>query len=183
MKVDDDLNNAEKIFLLLLSENNKEPIQGNLWIQKEVFLLSKNLKPLEDYLDYEAHLQGPFSESVKNIVDNLQYLGLVKKINGKIKLTKKGDDIASKFKEGASKEIIDLIQDIKSFMNELSKEELLLYVYFTYPEMTEESVEFEDIKSKREKIALDLYHKGKVSLEKAAELSGLSLSEFRGRLD
>ena len=35
---------------------------------------------------------------------------------------------------------------MKSFINDLSEDEMLAFVYFSYPQMTEESIVFEGIK-------------------------------------
>lgn len=173
------LNNAEKIFLILLEADDGEAVPGNLWLQKEMFLVAKNLEPLENYLEFESHIQGPFSESVKNILENLQFRGYVRKENGKIMLTSEGENLVQTIYDNASPELTDLIEDIKEFVNDLSKEELLVYIYYTYPEMAEESYEIEEIEDDREQLAKSLYQKDKVSLEKASELAGRRLSEFK----
>lgn len=176
----EELDNVQKIFLLLLDAKNGEPIPGNIWLQKEVFQIAKNLEPLERYLEYEPNVQGPFSEDVKNILDDLQYLGFVKKKRRSIEITEYGKQIADKIKKKAKKDLLRLVEDVKKFMNDLSKEELLLYIYFSYPEMKEESLEKEEINQRRKEIAKKLYENGKVSIEKASELAGISISQFRG---
>lgn len=176
----EELDNVQKIFLLLLDAKNGEPIPGNLWLQKEVFQIAKNLEPLERYLEYEPNVQGPFSEDVKNIVDDLQYLGFVKKKGRSLEITEYGKQIADKIKKKAKKDLLRLVEDVKKFMNDLSKEELLLYIYSSYPEMKEESLEKEEVNQRRKDIAKKLYENGKVSIEKASELAGVTISQFRG---
>lgn len=176
----EELDNVQKIFLLLLDAKNGEPIPGNLWLQKEVFQIAKNLEPLERYLEYEPNVQGPFSEDVKNIVDDLQYLGFVKKKGRSLEITEYGKQIADKIKKKAKKDLLKLVEDVKKFMNDLSKEELLLYIYSSYPEMKEESLEKEEVNQRRKDIAKKLYENGKVSIEKASELAGVTISQFRG---
>lgn len=173
------LDNAEKIFLILLEADAGEAVPGNLWLQKEMFLIAKNLKPLEEYLEFNPHIQGPFSETVKNKLENLQYRGYVRKEGGRIELTDKGEQIVQFIRQKASEKLIDLIEDVKLFVNDLSKDELLVYIYFSYPEMTAESYELGEIEEKRDEIAKRLYKKEKVSLEKASELAGKPLSEFK----
>lgn len=174
-----DLNNAEKIFLILLEADGGKAVPGSIWLQKEMFLIAKNLKPLENYLEFEPHIQGPFSETVKNILENLQFLGYVRKDGGRINLTDKGEHLVRYIYGNASEELIELIEDIKRFVNDLTKDELLVYIYYSYPEMTEESYEIGDIEEKRVDLAKRLYQKDKVSLEKASELAGRPLSEFK----
>lgn len=173
------LDNAEKIFLILLEADGGVAVPGNLWLQKEMFLIAKNLEPLENYLKFESHIQGPYSEVVKNILENLQYLGYVIKDGGRIELTDEGQILVQYIYENASEELIELIEDIKQFVNDLSKDELLVYIYYSYPEMTKESYEIDEIEKKRTDLAKSLYKKEKVSIEKASELAGRPLSDFR----
>lgn len=67
---------------------------------------------------------------------------------------------------------------MKTLCHGITNDELLALTYFSFPEMTEESLVKERIFDKREKLALGLYKKGKVSLEKAVEISGLSYNDF-----
>lgn len=175
----ENLDNAEKIFLILLEAYGGEAVPGNLWLQKEMFLIAKNLEPLENFLEFKPHIQGPFSETVKNILENLQFRGYVRKDGRHIELTSEGEELVQYIYDNASEDLVDLIEDIKRFVNDLSKDELLVYIYYSYPEMTEESYELEDIEAKRLDLAKRLYQKEKVSLEKASELAGRPLSEFK----
>lgn len=72
----------------------------------------------------------------------------------------------------------ELISEIKTLCHGITNDELLVLTYFSFPEMTEESLVKEKIWAKREKLALGLYKKGKISLEKAVEISGLNYKEF-----
>jgi predicted HTH domain antitoxin len=44
--------------------------------------------------------------------------------------------------------------------------------------MRKESIKFENIKQKRNTIALNLYRKGKISVGKAAEIAGMTIETF-----
>lgn len=173
-----ELNNAEKILILLFSADRGKAIPGNLWLQKEAFLISESITPLEEYFDFEAHLQGPFSEAVNNIAEDLQYLGLINRDRKGMRLTEKGNELAELIEEGTEEEILELITDTKSKLNNLTKDELLVYIYYSHPDMTTESLEKVDLEPKRASVASKLYRRGKVDLEKGADLAGMSLSEF-----
>lgn len=170
------------MFLLLLDAEGGKAVPGNLWLQKELFLIGKNLQPLEDYLSFEPHLQGPYSDVVEDITESLEYTGLVKKSKGDISLTDRGQKVAEILRQSADDYLLDLIFDVKRLANDLSKDELLVYVYYTYPGMTDESVVKPDVEEKREDIAQNLYHNGKVSIEKAAQLAGTEMVEFAQRV-
>lgn len=178
-----DIDDVEKVFLILLEADGGEAIPSNLWLQKEIFMIAKNLKKLEDYLNFQPYNKGPYSETVENILDNLQFKGYVKKENSKIKITHRGKELVKKIYEIADEDLLDLIEDIKRFMNDLTKNELLLYIHETYPEMTAQSVLKEDIEEDRVKLAKNMYRKEKISLEKASELARLSVSSFKSELN
>lgn len=166
------LNGPEKVLLLLLSSNNSESIPGNLWLQKEMFLISRNSDGLDDYLDYQPHLQGPYSETLESLFERLQFKGLATKNRRKLSLTEKGELIANAIEGEVDESILNLVDNVKELANDLSKDELLVYIYYTFPEMTVQSLEIDDLEEKRESTAKKLYNRGKVTLEKASELAG-----------
>jgi len=73
---------------------------------------------------------------------------------------------------------VGAIEDFKAFINDLSVDEVLLFVYVTYPEYTYESARLHNILQKRKPLSASLYRKGKVSLEKAAFLAGMNLESY-----
>jgi hypothetical protein len=168
---------TQKYIILLLSANNGEPIPGKLWYQKELFLISENIPRLEDETEFEGHLMGPYSDNADAELDQLRIEGLVE-LNGKIRLTAKGQGIADNLKSKTSETTAEIISEMKSFLNDLSEDELLGFIYFSYPQMTIESIKFEKISARRSEIALHLYRKKKVSLGKAAQIAGLSQEDF-----
>jgi predicted HTH domain antitoxin len=168
---------TQKYTLLLLSANNSQPITGRVWFQKELFLVSKNLPRLETEVDFEGSLMGPYSENADAELDQLRIEGLIE-CNGKIKLTAKGQEVANKVKQKARKETLELLSDMKSFINDLSEDEMLAFVYFSYPDMTIESIKLDEIRAKRVNIAMLLYRKRKTSIGKSAQIAGLSQEDF-----
>ena len=93
-------------------------------------------------------------------------------------MTPLGQKVAKILISKIDKETLKVISDIKTFFNDMTKDELLGYVYFSFPEMTEESIEYKNILAKREEIALSLFRKRKVSLGKASEIAGLPIEDF-----
>ncbi len=178
--VEEYLSITQKIAILLLSSNLFEPVRGKLWFQKQFFLIAQNIPHLEEETDFEEDLLGPYSETVNDELEQLRVEGIVDK--RKLGLTPLGRRIAKLLEARAGKKLTQLISDIKSFVNNLSKDELLGFIYFSYPEMKSESVEYERIKENRQLIAIRLYQRGKVSLGKAANIAGLSQEEFIKKL-
>lgn len=172
----ENLGEVKKNLLLLLTAKSNAPFIGKLWYQKELFLLSKNNKDLNEEAGFDAYLWGPHSELADSEMEEFVQLGVVKMLGSKYILTPLGMDIAKAIK--SNKEEKELIEDVKNFLNDLSKDELLLFTYISYPEMCEESVEFKNLLPKRKDIAMNLYEKNKVSIGKAAEIAGISIDSM-----
>jgi len=164
--------------LLLLRENDFEPVKGKLWLQKEMFIILSNLDKLRSFIDFEPYFFGPHSESVEVNLEQLVKSGLVKFEGSKILLTPLGKDVANLLASRASRKNLEIVREAKKLLNDLSKDELLALIYFTFPEMAKESLEIQNVKKRRKELALKLYKKGKVSLSKAAEISGLGIEDF-----
>lgn len=176
-RTEDYLTLTQKYSILLLNAHNNQPIVGKLWFQKELFLVSQNISKLEDETAFEEDLMGPYSENADADLEQLKIEGLVE-ANGKIKLTTKGIEVANRLKLKTSQQSSEIISEMKAFLNDLSEDEMLGFIYFSYPKMVIESIKFERIKEKRQEVALSLYRKRKVSLGKAAQIAGLSQEVF-----
>lgn len=169
---------VKKYSLLLLNAIDNEPIKGKTIFMKELFLISKNILELEEITDFEADNYGPSSDYVSNTLEDLEVVKLLNKINGRYMLTDSGKEIVDIIKKDISENEVDMIEDMKRLCNNLNTDEILALVYYTYPEMTIESLVKDKIESKREKIALSLLKKGKVSIGKASEIAGFPMNSF-----
>ena len=170
----------QKIIMLLTSIDD-EPIRGKLWLQKEVFLLADKLEDIREQSGYDAYLLGPHSETVDDELTQLQDIGIVSFDSNKIHLTSIGKKVAKDIMndiEQKNPQLLDLIREYKRFLNDLSSDELLSYVYSAYPDMTEESIEYKNIKPKMEENLLRLVSKDKISISRAAELLHKSNEEL-----
>jgi len=167
---------VQAFLILLLGSRNGEPVKGKTWLQKEMFLITKNTG-LKEEVYFEPHFYGPYSETVDTELENLEILGLAAE-NGEIRLTGKGKEVYANLLKITSTEKLGLIGEIKEELNDLDEDELLAYIYFSFPETTKEAVRFENIKRKRVKLAVRLYAKEKVSLGKASEIAGMNIKAF-----
>lgn len=174
----ENLTETQRYILLLLSSNNYEPIKGKLWFQKELFLLSKNSDELAEQTDFEADFMGPYSESAEEELEQLEFAKIIEKEGNKLKLTALGQEITRILEKNSSGEEKETIADFKEVLNDLTEDELLGFIYFTFPDMIKESIKIEKIKPKRKNIALSLYSKSKISLGKALEIAGMNIDTF-----
>ncbi len=178
----DHLSRIQKVTLMLLSLD-RAPIKGKTWYQKEIFLISKLDKEIEEELEFDPNNYGPHSEEAEEALENLEDEGLVEIIgNNEIRITGNGKDASEYIKNSFNKEELEFYKEIKSLLNDLSRMELLAYIYQNNKEMTTESVELNNVKSKIVDYAIALYKKKKLSLAKSAEIAELSLEDFIKKL-
>lgn len=179
----DDLSPEEKYYYLLLySPGSKgvlnEPVRGNTWLQKEMFLLAKNLRNLHP--EFDEHHFGAFSPVLDILTKQNTLSDLVSQSNNKghLSLTPKGVEFASKLWNSASKYEKEIVIEIKSFLNDLDLWELISFSYSTFPETVERSDIIEKFQQTRVESAISLFMKKKISLEKAASISGKTIQDF-----
>jgi uncharacterized protein YwgA len=175
-----DLSLLQKYIILLLGAKGQEPIKGNTWFQKELYILAENVPLVAKEASFDSDFYGPFSENAKEQLDDLVLDGVVDKQGNKMFLSGLGVKIEDKLKKTVPKEELELIEDYKDLLNDLSDDELLTFIYFSFPSMTDESWVLDKIKKNRVNVALKLYHKEKISLEKAAEIAGMPVEELMG---
>jgi predicted HTH domain antitoxin len=172
----------EKYFLMLLYAPDKSgkfgaPIRGSLWLQKEMFLLSKNFDELRE-LHFDDHHYGPYSPTVEAIQKLFTNSDIVQQPieQGPIVPTSRGKDIAAKLWHNS--QISRIVSGVKQLLNDLSPWEIIALIYASYPETTVNSDLVEQYNRKRLDSAIRLFKKKKVSLEKAAQIGGKTLEEF-----
>lgn len=167
----------EKSVVLLLNGADAAPIHGKTAYQKELFFVSNYDEKIGNAADFEPYLYGPHSEVAENAISTLISYGLAKEQDGYYFLTEEGKQIASILREKRDIDV-DEIEDVKEFLNDMTREEIILFTYVNHPEYTDESQIRDKILKKRIPIAISLYKKGKVDLEMAAYLAGVSIEEF-----
>ena len=157
-------------FLILLASANNEPIKGRLKLQKMMFLLSDKIEEIRNQSSYDADNYGPYSEVVDEEAQYLEQIGVLSSRPGEITLTKEGNEIAKELIKKENKNVLNALNEYKKFLNDLSSKEVLDYVYSAYPDMTEQSIEYETLKPNMEHHILSLVKKQKISAQRAAEL-------------
>lgn len=172
------LGKLDVILLALLYENDQDGVKGKIFLQKEMFLIINYINEMEDYADFISHFFGPYSEPVEKSLGNLEAYQLVNYKKGKYYITEKGVEVYNRKKDELKEDQIEAIRYFKDFLNNLTRDELLVFIYYSFPEFTDESVWNDNIERKRKEVSKSLYIKGKVSLEKAASLAGMPIEEF-----
>ena len=180
----EDMSELQKIMVILLYSNGEEPIIGKtkfdkeLKLQKEVFLVSQNISEIGKESSFDADYYGPYSETVVEEFKGLALDDVVQDNQTSIRLLPLGKEIAKELVKSYNKKILDIVSDFKKLLNNMSQEEILTLIYTSFPDYTEESVVKEDVMKNRIKVAIQLYKKGKISLERASEIAGLTLEKL-----
>jgi len=156
--------------IILLAHADNTPIRGRTWLQKEIFLLSERVEKIREDTSYEPDLMGPYSDIIEEELVQLEQIGVISIDSNKISLTSQGKQIAIELEKKEIPEVLGYIRDYKKFLNDLSEDELLCFIYSSRPDMTEESVKYNRLKPKMENILLNLVLKEKISMSRAAEL-------------
>ena len=183
------LNDQTTMYVLELlrieDEIGHRTIEGQTWIQKMMYVASKT-HPELDY-GFEPHKYGMYSKMLKEILIGLSERGLIcidknNEKNHPIHLTTKGLEESERTGKRIDSRIRDTLQTIKSKLNTLRYNELIVLMYTKYPEMLEKSEQKHEYEKWRENTAISMVQNDKVSSLLGLRMSGLSWEEFRIRL-
>ena len=182
---DDSVPQEEKYLYLLLFAPGytckfNEPIKGTTWLHKHIHVLSKAIP--ESGFEFEKHNFGIYSPSLEiilnqNITSDYICQTRTERAFDKrpIELTKDGIRIARTFWKELNPNEQEIISKLKSFLNEMNYWELIGFSYSTFPETTDHSQIMSKFREKRLPVAVSLFVKQKISLKKAASMSGMSV--------
>ena len=181
----DSIPQEEKYLYLLLFAPGytckfNEPIKGNTWLHKHIHVLSKAIP--ESGFEFEKHDFGIYSPSLEiilnqNITSNYICQTHAQRTFDKrpIELTEDGIRIAKTLWKKLNLNEQEIISKLKSFLNEMSYWELVAFSYSTFPETTTHSQIMPKFQENRLPVAISLFVKQKISLKKAASISGISV--------
>lgn len=177
----DDLSALDVTVLQLLAANQKEPVNGKIALQKEMFLIANYCEKIGEETDFESDCFGSYSEVVENTFNMLQQNQLLQTNGNKIALTSFGEEALLKSKNKILVED-DAVEDFKELLNDLSSDEICLILYSFKPEYTTESIIADKVFKNRIKNSISIYKKGKITLSKAAYLAGMNIEDFLKRM-
>lgn len=178
-------NRAEELSLLsvaileLLKAGEEKPVKGKIAFQKEMFLVANYIDKVNEQAEFIPHFLGPYSEVSETSMDKLVSLGFVEKEeDDTYRITPSGIEALELGQDAFSSGEREAIADFKEFMGNLTEDEILLFIYASYPEFTVEASYFRRVMKSRVKDSISIYRRGLVSLEKAAFLAGINLETF-----
>ncbi len=131
-----------ELILLLLNGDNRYPIIGITRFEKLVFLTQKEVLDKSNTrtikFDFEPDRFGPFSTEIYDELDFLKSVGMIKESDRKkFKITDKGIRfLEKKTFERVDEDMRKRISNIKETYGKKELNDLLKYVYITYPDFT-----------------------------------------------
>ena len=184
---DDDGLEVENYILALAYAPGKsgrvgEPLGGKTVLQKLLFHLRKGVEDSRGSKEM-PHFYGPFDEQAEVVAEQLEASGYLRIGEPLIELTSRGMQEARTVWES---ELVqrerDIISELKAYFADLSVDEILAITYAKYPETAANSVVRKELDRRGKAIAVGLVRKGKVSMDLAARIAGMSLREFMQEL-
>lgn len=171
-----DKNISKQYVLFLFDSLDGKPIKNKINIMKMLYFISINVPFLEQEFNFESDNYGPSSDVVERNLEFLQQEGFLKKDKNGFQLNYLGIEyLNSRTFEDVD---FELIGDMKLLFDGLTSDEVCALTYFTFPKTTSESIILDRIIENRERLALSLYKKNKISVEKTSEIAGISMFEL-----
>ncbi len=170
-RIENEIEEAEKKLILLLGLEEK-PV-NELFIQKELFLLTQSIEELNNVFEFKKHYHGPFSEVIHDSLDDpLYFQNSFIKLGNKFSLTQEGKELFEKISNQEKEELLILIKFIREVYEKLDEDELLFIIYCSYPEFMEKSDKCKFLFNKDIKLKTinSILKKGLISEQKAEEL-------------
>lgn len=172
------------VILELLHSGNDEPIRRKILFQKIAFLALRNFNNFFRLADFKPHKFGPYSAPLENISSQLAKIGEIHiNQNGEYKITEEGKKYLNKLhnqlqdeeSQRIDQKLERVIDNIKQDFNEFTTDEILAFIYKSFPEYVEPSIIADKLNYK--KIFLKMYEEGKIGISKIAELMNWSYEQ------
>lgn len=165
----------EWILLFLYAANGR--VSSRIHLQKGLFILSRHIDELRNIIEFDAYRMGPWSEEVSDALENAILNGFASESRGMIVLTEYGFAKAKVLWDKLSEKYRKILLDVARFVNAMSRDELLLYIYTVYG-YSEKSDVINELLAKRREIATNIFLKGLISIELASKIAGEPVPKF-----
>ncbi len=173
--------NAEREnFIVLLLGAADGPIPTIWHLQKEMFLLSRSVPKLQELFNFEKHYEGPYCQALQEQAIDPFFLANAYGFDtaGRFVLTAEGKKTFKELmKQYESNDklmrMVKTMQLIRSIYDRLSKDELLLLIYVTYPEYVDLSSAYDRLvgdQDRRRTLAASLLKKGVLTEDRYNEI-------------
>ena len=188
MQIREDIEPIERyLFLLLFAPDSSgrfsHPIRGNTWLQKQMFVLSKLNDQLAEDTEFDAYAMGAYSDTLAEVQDQFYISGFAERDNEEMRLTLDGRREAEKVWSHASDTERKTVTMVKTWLNDLTFNELLAVIYGMYPESASKSEVKPQVDARLPDLAVNLLRKGKVTFDFARRMTGMTSQQFEALLE
>jgi len=173
------LDSPTRAFLVLvlhMEDRTKQKAMNKLHFQKALYYF-ENLKQDKE-ISFSNFKYGGVSFELQENMETLVESGLVTKVGTKYMLTQEGEDLAKKLLSEYDAETLRKLKYSKDLLNDLSDKELLFFMYMTFKETQENSIEFKNLLKNKERWVKNLIQKGRINSATAAQWLGMSQRDF-----
>lgn len=169
---------ARALLVLVLSMEDREnqKAMSKLHFQKAVYYF-ENLQQDKE-ISFSNYIYGGVSFELQENMDTLVESGLVTRVGTKYVLTPEGEDLAKKLVSEYEPDTLKKLKYAKHLLSDLSDKELLFFMYMTFKETQENSIEFRNLLKDKEKWVQKLFQKGRINSTTASEWLGISQRDF-----
>jgi len=167
----------EDWILLLFYLSPMKRFKSELYVQKALFMASHHIERLKASVEYKPYKLGPYSEQIKDNLENLEDAGYIKREQNYITITAEGERKIRERLKLFKQEEVKILEEISEFIDSLDEDELLLFTYLIYGYYEKSDIIYR-LLEKREEIATKMLNKGVISTSLAARLAGKSLPDF-----
>lgn len=166
----DDSDHVHKLVIMLAHACGGIAVQGKMKMQKIVFMLS-HIGDKTGEMGFYPDTHGPYSNIVDGEIRYLNDLGILSTDGNRTRLTNAGRAVAERLADEDPR-LFKVIERYKEMFNDMSTNEILTYVYGSYPSMAVRSAVRAKLEQDVEKHVMSMLRKGKISSGKATDLLG-----------
>ena len=168
------------ILALSLKDRTEKKEMGKVHIHKTIRYF-EHLKQ-EKTIDFSNFKYGGVSYELHENLLTLEECGLIEKVHGKYILTEEGETAAQELIKTLDREELRKLTFAKQQLNDLSRDELLYFMYRLLPDTQKYSTEFDRLDQKKETLVRKLFLKGRLNSTTAAKWLGVDEEAFLNSL-
>lgn len=164
------------VLLLSIDDRVKQKAMNKLHFQKAMYYFEKLQQ--NKAISFSNFKYGGVSYELQENMDALEESDLVTKIGTKYMLTDEGASLADQLLSEYDEETLKKLKYSKDLLNDLNDKELLFFMYMTFKETQENSIEYENLLKNKETLVKRLFTKGRINSSTAAHWLGISKRDF-----
>ncbi|MDA7941882.1 MAG: hypothetical protein MPJ02_06415 [Nitrosopumilus sp.] len=158
------------------------PVRGGAKLQKMLFLLADDLQDAGRHPGYLPYDHGPHSRAVGDNPGYLEGAGMVSVDPDGISLADRGMSALDGARRRLDGAVLELIDDYKEFLNDMDPEEVLAFVYCSFPTMARPPEEYGPVSGRLDDLITSVAGKKKITVQRGAELLGISHERMIDRM-